>query len=98
MVNDKKKAKLVLSDETSIDLPIISGTAGPDVIDVTNLYNKTGFFTYDPGFTSTGSCSSEITYIDGDKGQLLHRGYKIESLAKSCNFLETEQRRKRKFY
>ncbi len=89
MVNDKKKAKLVLSNETSIDLPILSGTVGPDVIDITNLYNKTGLFTYDPGFTSTGSCRSEITYIDGDKGQLLHRGYKIENLAKSCNFLET---------
>ena len=89
MVNDKKKAKLVLSNEISIDLPILSGTVGPDVIDITNLYNKTGLFTYDPGFTSTGSCRSEITYIDGDKGQLLHRGYKIENLAKSCNFLET---------
>ncbi len=65
----------------SIDLPIISGSLGPSVIDVRSLYGATGNFTYDPGFTSTGSCESKITYIDGDKCILLHRGYPIDELA-----------------
>ena len=72
----------------SIDLPILSGTNGPDVIDIRKLYSETGYFTYDPGFTATGSCESAITYIDGDAGILMHRGYRIEDLAEHCDFLE----------
>ena len=69
-------------------LPILSGTLGPSVIDIRSLYAKTGYFTYDPGFTSTASCTSKITYIDGDAGVLLYRGYPIEQLAERCDFLE----------
>jgi citrate synthase len=71
------------------DLPIRRGTLGPDVIDITSLYQDTDCFTYDPGFTSTASCESKITYIDGDKGILLYRGYPIDQLAEHCTFLET---------
>jgi len=70
------------------ELPILDGTVGPSVIDVRKLYGDTGYFTYDPGYTSTGSCESKITYIDGDEGVLLHRGYPIESLAEKSDFLE----------
>ena len=69
-------------------LPIIEGTLGPSVIDIRSLYAKTGMFTYDPGFTSTASCTSKITFIDGDAGILLYRGYPIEQLAEKCDFLE----------
>jgi citrate synthase len=69
-------------------LPVLPGTTGPEVIDIRKLYADSGYFTYDPGFTSTGSCESKITYIDGDEGILLHRGYAIEDLAKNCSFLE----------
>ncbi len=72
-----------------IELPIYQGTLGPDVIDIRKLYAQTGMFTYDPGFMSTASCQSAITYIDGDKGELLYRGYPIEQLAVNCDFLET---------
>jgi citrate synthase len=72
----------------SIDLPIMEGTVGPKVINVRTLYAKTGMFTYDPGFTSTGSCDSKITYIDGEKGILLYRGYPIEQLAEKSDFME----------
>ncbi len=72
----------------SFDLPVLSGTAGPDVVDVRKFYADTGRFTYDPGYTSTGSCESKITYIDGDKGVLLYRGYPIEELAEHSNFME----------
>jgi len=71
----------------ALELPVRSGTIGPDVIDVANLYKQTDCFTYDPGFTSTANCSSKITYIDGDKGELLYRGYPIEQLAENTNFL-----------
>jgi citrate synthase len=71
------------------DLPVFGGSIGPDVIDVSKLYGQTGHFTYDPGFTSTASCESKITYIDGDEGVLLYRGYPIEQLAERGNFLET---------
>ncbi|MGH6736306.1 MAG: citrate synthase [Methyloceanibacter sp.] len=71
------------------DLPVRKGTLGPDVIDITSLYQDTGCFTYDPGFTSTASCESKITFIDGDKGILLYRGYPIDQLAEHCTFLET---------
>ena len=69
--------------------PVLSGTVGPDVIDIRKLYGETGMFTYDPGFTSTAACRSKITYIDGDEGILLHRGYRIEDLAAHSSFLET---------
>ncbi|MBJ7415903.1 MAG: citrate synthase [Niveispirillum sp.] len=71
-----------------IDLPILKGSTGPDVIDIRKLYGATGCFTYDPGFTSTASCDSAITYIDGDEGVLLHRGYPIDQLAESSDFME----------
>jgi len=71
------------------DLQVRRGTLGPDVIDITSLYQDTDCFTYDPGFTSTASCESKITYIDGDKGILLYRGYPIDQLAEHCTFLET---------
>ena len=84
------KATLSFSDGSpSVDMPIYKGTIGPDVIDIRKLYDQTGKFTYDPGFMSTASCNSSITYIDGDKGELLYRGYPIEQLAVNCDFLET---------
>lgn len=72
----------------SFDLPVFDGSVGPSVIDVRRLYGDTGHFTYDPGFTSTGSCDSAITFIDGDEGILLHRGYAIDDLAERADFLE----------
>ncbi|MGO4814527.1 MULTISPECIES: citrate synthase [Cupriavidus] len=84
------KATLSFSDGSpSVELPIYTGTVGPDVIDIRKLYGQTGKFTYDPGFMSTASCNSKITYIDGDKGELLYRGYPIEQLATKCDHLET---------
>src|SRR6195952_642410 len=84
------KATLSFSDNSpSVELPIYKGTVGPDVIDIRKLYGQTGKFTYDPGFMSTAACNSSITYIDGDKGELLYRGYPIEQLAVNCDFLET---------
>ena len=85
------KATLSFSDGSiaPIDMPIYKGTVGPDVIDIRKLYAQTGKFTYDPGFMSTAACNSSITYIDGDKGELLYRGYPIEQLAVNCDFLET---------
>jgi citrate synthase len=84
------KATLSFSDGSApIDMPIYKGTVGPDVIDIRKLYGATGKFTYDPGFMSTAACNSAITYIDGDKGELLYRGYPIEQLAVNCDFLET---------
>jgi citrate synthase len=77
------------SSGSSWELPIIEGTAGPKVIDVRRLYADTDCFTYDPGFTSTGSCDSKITYIDGDEGILLYRGYPIDQLADHSDYLET---------
>jgi len=85
----EKLATLSFSDGTpSVDFPVLGGNEGPDVIDVRALYAKTGKFTYDPGFMSTASCRSNITYIDGDQGILQYRGYPIEQLAEHCNFLE----------
>ncbi|MFY0665611.1 MAG: citrate (Si)-synthase [Natronospirillum sp.] len=83
-----QKATLTIDGKEPIELPIYSGTMGPDVVDVRGLL-KHGLFTYDPGFVSTASCDSEITYIDGDKGILLHRGYPIEELADNADYLET---------
>ncbi|CDM25072.1 citrate synthase [Castellaniella defragrans] len=83
-----KKATLSFSDGSpSVEFPVYQGTVGPDVIDIRKLYGQTGMFTYDPGFMATASCESAITYIDGDKGQLLYRGYPIDQLATSCDFL-----------
>ncbi len=82
-----KTAKLSLGDKT-IDLPVLSPTVGPDVLDITKLYAQAEVFTYDPGFTSTAACDSAITYIDGDKGELLYRGYPIEQLAEKSTHTE----------
>ncbi len=85
----EKLATLSFSDGSpSVDFPVLGGTVGPEVIDVRSLYGKTGKFTYDPGFMSTASCRSSITYIDGDQGVLQYRGYPIEQLAEHCTFLE----------
>ena len=85
----EKLATLSFTDGTpSVDFPVLSGSVGPDVIDIRPLYAKTKKFTYDPGFLSTASCSSKITYIDGDEGVLMYRGYPIEQLAEHCDFLE----------
>jgi citrate synthase len=81
------KATLSIGDE-SYELPVMQGVEGPDVIDIRKLYGQSGRFTYDPGFTSTASCESELTYIDGDEGILLHRGYSIEELAENSSFME----------
>ncbi|MBV9509967.1 MAG: citrate (Si)-synthase, partial [Caulobacteraceae bacterium] len=82
-----EKATLTLKGK-SYDLPVMKGVEGPDVLDVRKLYGEADVFTYDPGFTSTASCESKITYIDGDAGVLLHRGYPIQELAEKSNFLE----------
>src|ERR1700712_2395346 len=84
----KAGGPLNLGGKTS-NLPVKDGTIGPSVTDISKLYAQSGMFTYDPGFTSTASCESEITYIDGDEGVLLHRGYPIEQLAENGTFLET---------
>lgn len=83
-----QKCKLTLPDGTEVELDILEGALGPKMIDVRDLYAKTGMFTFDPGYTASGSCVSAITYIDGDKGILLYRGYKIEDLAVNCTFIE----------
>jgi citrate synthase len=83
-----RTAKLTIGDD-SWEFPVRSGTMGPEVVDISKLYGSSDRFTYDPGFTSTASCESEITFIDGDKGVLLHRGYPIEQLAEHGDFLET---------
>ena len=84
-----KKIKILNPDNSkTYDFNIIKGSCGPDVVDLTSFYEKTGMFVYDPGFTSTASCSSEITYIDGEKGILLHRGYEIEELAENSDYPE----------
>jgi citrate synthase len=88
-MEDKRSATISFSDGSSkADFPILGGTIGPEVVDIRTLLGKTGKFTYDPGFLSTASCRSAITYIDGDEGVLLYRGYPIEQLAQHCDFLE----------
>ncbi len=87
MTDNKKTATLKVNGE-SYELPMFSPTAGPDVIDIRKLYARAGVFTYDPGFTSTASCDSTITFIDGDRGELLHRGYPIDQLAEKSHYLE----------
>ncbi len=83
----KRSATMIINNK-QVEMPVRSGVIGPDVIDVARLYRDTGCFTYDPGFTSTANCSSKITYIDGDEGVLLYRGYPIEQLAENSSFLE----------
>ena len=87
MAESKRTATLTL-DGKSYDLPVLSPTVGPDVLDIRKLYAQADVFTYDPGFTSTAACDSAITYIDGDKGELLYRGYPIEQLADHSHYLE----------
>lgn len=81
------KAKITLTGDTAIELDVLKGTLGQDVIDIRSLGSK-GVFTFDPGFTSTASCESKITFIDGDEGILLHRGFPIDQLATDSNYLE----------
>jgi citrate synthase len=83
----QRTATLNFNGKTT-EFPVYTGSIGPDVIDITKLYGQTGAFTYDPGFMSTAACKSSITYIDGDKGELLYRGYPIEQLAENCDFME----------
>jgi citrate synthase len=85
---DSDKSNLIVEGKT-LDLPLYKGSIGPSVMDISRLYAQSDMFTYDPGFTSTASCESKITYIDGDKGVLLHRGYPIDQLAEQGSFLET---------
>jgi len=87
-MSTNNKAVLTYGEGKTAEFPVLKATIGPDVIDIRSLYGKTGQFTYDPGFLSTASCSSKITYIDGDEGVLLYRGYPIEQLAAHCDFLE----------
>ncbi len=84
----KDKAKLTVGGKT-FEFDLMAGSVGPKVMDVRNFYSDTGMFTFDPGYTSTGSCESKITYIDGEKGILLYRGYPIEQLAANSDFMET---------
>jgi len=86
-MSSNDKATLSVGGKT-VELPIYSGTEGPDVMDISSLYKDTGYFTYDPGFLSTASCESSITYIDGDQGILRYRGYDIDDLAENCSFLD----------
>ena len=91
MNSQSNKKTFTLTDNSSgeqIELPVMEGTVGPRVIDVRRLYAETGCFTYDPGYTSTGSCESRITYIDGEEGVLLYRGYPIQELATNCDYPE----------
>ena len=85
---DAQKTATLTIDGQDYELPIYSPTAGPDVIDIRKLYGQAGVFTYDPGFTSTASTDSTITFIDGGKGELLHRGYPIDQLAGKSHYLE----------
>ena len=87
MADTQKTATLTLDGET-YELPVLSPTEGPDVLDIRKLYGQAGVFTYDPGFTSTASCDSSLTYIDGREGILLHRGYTIGELAEKSHYLE----------
>jgi len=88
LMSDQATSVTLSGAGATAELPVLKGTIGPDVIDIRKLYGATGAFTYDPGFTSTAACRSNITFIDGDEGTLLHRGYSIEDLAEKSNFLE----------
>ena len=89
--NHGPKETVTITDNASgqtSELPLLPGTLGPKVVDIRKLYAELGHFTFDPGFTATGSCESKITYIDGDKGELFYRGYPIQELAGNCDFME----------
>ena len=86
---EEETATLTFPDGRKYPIQIKQGTCGPPVLDCTSLYADTGYLSHDPGFTSTSSCNSEITFIDGEVGQLLHRGYRIQDLAENCNYIET---------
>ncbi|HUH83013.1 MAG TPA: citrate/2-methylcitrate synthase, partial [Stellaceae bacterium] len=89
--NKGPKETVTITDNVtgkSADLPMLSGTLGPKVVDIRKLYADLNHFTFDPGYTATGSCESKITYIDGDKGELFYRGYPIEELAEHSDFME----------
>jgi citrate synthase len=88
-LSDNKATLSFSNGAASVDFPVYQGNIGPDVLDIRKLYGQTGMFTYDPGFLSTAACQSAITYIDGDKGELLYRGYPIEQIAQNCDFLDT---------
>jgi citrate synthase len=88
MASQKDHITVEFSEADSVDLPLMQGSEGPTVVDIRKLYTETGHFTYDPGFTATASCESKITYIDGDEGILLHRGYSIDELAEHSDFME----------
>ena len=83
--SNSQKNKIVFNGK-EVELKVLSGTVGPSVLDIRSLYSDLGIFTYDPGYGSTGSCESAITYIDGEEGILLHRGYPIDQLADKSNF------------
>src|SRR6187401_2330566 len=85
----KNKTGTLTVGNNNWDMPVLPGTIGPEVVDISKLYGQSGMFTYDPGFTSTASCESKITYIDGDEGILLYRGFPIEQLAEHGDFLES---------
>jgi len=90
-MSDQGEKTFTLTDDQTgktMQFPVLDGTVGPSVIDIRKLYDETGHFTFDPSFTATGSCKSRLTYIDGEKGILMHRGYKIEDLAEHSTFLE----------
>lgn len=84
----KKPSATLTVDGKQLELPVYGGSVGPDVIDIRKLYGEGKVFTYDPGFTSTSACESQITYIDGDEGTLLYRGYPIDQLAEKSSFIE----------
>jgi citrate synthase len=86
--NSEEKCKIIFPDGKEIELPILKGTEGPPMIDIRQLHEKSGYFTYDPGFSCSGSCASQITFIDGEKGILRYRGYNIDKLAPACGFEE----------
>ena len=88
-MENRNKNKVFLDiNNKKIDLPVLSGSTGPDVVDIRSFYKISNLFTFDPGFTSTASCESSITFIDGDKGKLLYRGFDIGELAVKSTFLE----------
>src|SRR3990170_2360694 len=82
------KSLTMTTEGKELTYPVLPGTVGPDVVDIRKLYGQSGMFTYDPGFTSTAACQSAITYIDGEQGVLLHRGYPIDQLAEHSSFME----------
>ena len=88
MTEKSTRTATIILDNRSVEFPVYDAVHGPSVIDVRTLYRDLGVFTYDPGYTSTGSCESKITFIDGDKGELLYRGYPIDQLAENSHYLE----------